>query len=59
MNPAVTVLFSVAAILFAADLVVLRLILRKRPGHWLLTSAILCLAGALLLLLLWPARKAF
>lgn len=58
MKPA-HILLIVGGILLAVDLVVLRLILRRKVGHWLLTAAGLCVAGALVLMFLVPPRKAY
>ena len=58
MTPAFALL-SLAAILVALDLIVLRLILRKKVGHWLLTAAALCIVASLVLLFLLPSRQAY
>jgi len=46
----VDLLFALGAIFIAFDLVVLRLILRKRPGHRLVLAGAVCLVAAAALL---------
>ncbi len=58
MNGLVNLLFGLGVILLALDLLVLRLILRKRPGHRLVLAGMACLVAALLLLWLLPPAPA-
>ena len=55
MNPA-RLLLILAVILVGVDLVVLRMILHRRVGHWLLSAAALCAAAALLLVFVLPSK---
>jgi hypothetical protein len=54
----VNLLFGLGVILLALDLLVLRLVLRKRPGHRLVLAGVACLVAALLLLWLLPPAPA-
>jgi hypothetical protein len=54
----VNLLFGLGVILLALDLLVLRLVLRKRPGHRLVLAGMACLVAALLLLWLLPPSPA-
>lgn len=58
MNGLVNLLFGLGVILLALDLLVLRLVLRKRPGHRLVLAGMACLVAALLLLWLLPPSPA-
>lgn len=58
MNTAYILLMGGAGLL-VLDLLVLRFILRRKVGHWLLIAAGLCVVAALFLLFLVPPRKAF
>ena len=51
-------LLGLGVIVLAFDLLVLRLMLRKRPGHRLVVAGAACLVAALLLLWLLPPRPA-
>ena len=54
----VDLLFALGAIFIAFDLVVLRLLLRKRPGHRLVLAGAACLVAAAALLWLVPLGTA-
>ncbi len=54
----VNLLFALGVVFIAFDLVVLRLMLRKRPGHRLVFAGAVCLIAALALLWLLPLRTA-
>ena len=58
MNGLVNVLFGLGVVFLALDLLVLRLVLRKRPGHRLVVAGAVCLVAALLLLWLLPPGPA-
>ena len=58
MNGLVNLLFGLGVIFLALDLLVLRLVLRKRPGHRLVIAGAACLVAALLLLWLLPPEPA-
>ena len=58
MNGLASMLLGLGVIILALDLLVLRLVLRKRPGHHLVLAGTACLVAALLLLWLLPPRTA-
>ena len=58
MNGLANALLGLGAIVLAFDLLVLRLMLRKRPGHRLVAAGAACLVAALLLLWLLPPGTA-
>jgi len=58
VNGIANVLLGLGAVILALDLLVLRLMLRKRPGHRLVLAGTACLVAALLLLWLLPPRPA-
>lgn len=58
MNGLASALLGLGVIILALDLLVLRLVLRKRPGHRLVLAGTACLVAALLLLWLLPPRPA-
>ena len=58
MNGLANVLLGLGVIVLAFDLLVLRLMLRKRSGHRLVVAGAACLVAALLLLGLLPPRPA-
>ncbi len=58
MNGLANTLLGLGVIVLAFDLLVLRLMLRKRPGHRLVVAGTACLVAALLLLWLLPPRTA-
>jgi len=58
VNGLVNLLFGLGVIFLALDLLVLRLVLRKRPGHWLVVAGAACLVAALVLLWLLPPGPA-
>jgi len=58
VNGLVNVLFGLGVVFLALDLLVLRLVLRKRPGHRLVVAGTACLVAALLLLWLLPPGPA-
>lgn len=58
MNGLANTLLGLGVIVLAFDLLVLRLMLRKRPGHRLVVVGAACLVAALLLLWLLPLRPA-
>jgi len=58
VNGIANALLGLGAIFLALDLLVLRLLLRKRPGHHLMVAGTACLVVALLLLWLLPPRTA-
>ena len=54
MSGLANALLGLGVIVLAFDLLVLRLMLRKRPGHRLVVAGTACLVAALLLLWLLP-----
>ena len=58
MNGMANLLLGLGVVFLAFDLLVLRLVLRKRPGHWLVAAGTACLVLALLLLWLLPPGPA-
>jgi hypothetical protein len=58
VNGLANVLLGLGVIALAFDLLVLRLMLRKRSGHRLVVAGAACLVAALLLLWLLPPRTA-
>lgn len=54
MNGLANVMLGLGVIILALDLLVLRLVLRKRPGHRLILAGTACLVVALLLLWFLP-----
>lgn len=58
MNGLANALLGLGVIVLALDLLVLRLMLRKRPGHRLVVAGTACLVAALLLLWLLPPGAA-
>jgi hypothetical protein len=58
VNGLVNLLFGLGVVLLALDLLVLRLVLRKRPGRRLVVAGMACLVAALLLLWLLPPGPA-
>jgi hypothetical protein len=58
VNGLANVLLGLGVMVLAFDLLVLRLMLRKRPGHRLVVAGAACLVAALLLLWLLPPRPA-
>ena len=58
MNGLANTLLGLGVIVLAFDLLVLRLMLRKRPGHRLVVAGSACLVAALLLLWLLPPGTA-
>jgi hypothetical protein len=58
MNGLANALLGLGIIVLAFDLLVLRLMLRKRPGHRLIVAGTACLVAALLLLWFLPPRAA-
>jgi multisubunit Na+/H+ antiporter MnhB subunit len=58
VNGLANTLLGFGVIVLAFDLLVLRLMLRKRPGHRLVVVGAVCLVAALLLLWLLPPRTA-
>jgi hypothetical protein len=58
VNGLANTLLGLGVIVLAFDLLVLRLMLRKRPGHHLVAVGAACLVAALLLLWLLPPRTA-
>jgi hypothetical protein len=58
VNGLVNLLFGLGVLFLAFDLLILRLVLRKRPGHRLVVAGTVCLAAALLLLWLLPPGPA-
>ena len=51
-------LLGLGVVILALDLLVLRLVLRKRPGHRLIVAGTACLVAALLLLWFLPPGPA-
>ena len=58
MNGLANALLGLGVIVLAFDLLVLRLMLRKRPGHRLVVAGAVCLVAALFLLWMLPPRPA-
>lgn len=58
MDRVVNLLFGLGLIVVAFDLVVLRLMLRKRTGHRLILLGAACVLAAIVLLWLLPPRPA-
>ncbi len=58
MNGLANVLLGLGVVILALDLLVLRLVLRKRPGHRLIVAGTACLVAALLLLWFLPPGPA-
>lgn len=58
MNGLINLLLGLGVVLLALDLLVLRLVLRKRPGRRLVVADMACLVAALLLLWLLPPGPA-
>ena len=58
MNGLASALFGLGVVLLAADLLVLRVVLRKRPGRRLILAGTACLVAAIVLLWLVPPRAA-
>jgi hypothetical protein len=58
VNGLANALLGLGVIVLAFDLLVLRLMLRKRPGHRLVVAGTACLVAALLLLWLLPPGTA-
>jgi hypothetical protein len=58
VNGFANLLLAVGVIVLAFDLLALRLVLRKRPGHRLVVAGAICLVAALLLLWLLPPGTA-
>jgi hypothetical protein len=58
VNGLANVLLGLGALILALDLLVLRLVLRKRPGHHLVLAGTACLVAALLLFWPLPPRTA-
>ena len=58
MNGLANALLGLGVVILALDLLVLRLVLNKRPGHRLVLAGAACLVAALLLLWLLPPRTA-
>jgi hypothetical protein len=58
VNGLVNLLLGLGVVFLALDLLVLRLALRKRPGHRLVVVGAACLVAALLLLWLLPPGPA-
>jgi hypothetical protein len=58
VNGLVNLLFALGVLFLAFDLLILRLVLRKRPGHRLVLAGAACLVAALLLLWLLPPGPA-
>jgi hypothetical protein len=58
MNGLASALFALGVVILAIDLVVLRVILRRRPGRKLIAAGTACLVVAVILLWLLPPRAA-
>jgi membrane protein YdbS with pleckstrin-like domain len=58
VNGLASALFGLGVVILAVDLVVLRVVLRQRPGRKLIAAGIACLVAAVLLLWLLPPRAA-
>jgi hypothetical protein len=58
VNGLASALFGLGVVLLALDLLVLRVVLRKRPGRRLILAGTACLGAAIVLLWLVPPRAA-
>jgi hypothetical protein len=58
MNGPINILLAIGVLFVSFDLIVLRLVLRKRPGHGLVVAGTACVVLALLLLWLLPPSPA-